>query len=191
MGTEILAGVAMFTVIVLALVAIILAARFLLVPSGEVKVRINDDDDKTVTVAPGGKLLTTLAAREIFLPSACGGQGTCGQCKCKVLEGGGDILPTERDFMSRKEARGGVRLACQVPVKQDMAIEVAPEILDVKRWQCTVRSNRNVATFIKELVLELPPGEEVAFKAGGYIADRVPAPLPLLPRLQHPRPVPR
>lgn len=174
MGTEILAGVAMFTVIVLALVAIILVARFLLVPSGEVKVRINDDDDKTVTVAPGGKLLTTLAAREIFLPSACGGQGTCGQCKCKVLEGGGDILPTERDFMSRKEVRAGVRLACQVPVKQDMAIEVAPEILDVKRWQCTVRSNRNVATFIKELVLELPPGEEVAFKAGGYIQIECP-----------------
>ncbi len=169
MGTEILAGVAMFTIIVLALVVIILSARFLLVPSGEVKVRINDDDDKTVIVAPGGKLLTTLAAREIFLPSACGGQGTCGQCKCKVLEGGGDILPTERDFMTRKEARDGVRLACQVPVKQDMAVEVAPEILDVKRWQCTVRSNRNVATFIKELVLELPPGEEVAFQAGGYI----------------------
>lgn len=174
MGTEILAGVAMFTVIVLALVVVILSARFLLVPSGEVKVRINDDDDKTVAVAPGGKLLTTLAAKEIFLPSACGGQGTCGQCKCKVLEGGGDILPTERDFMTRKEARDGVRLACQVPVKQDMAVEVAPEILDVKRWRCTVRSNRNVATFIKELVLELPPGEEVAFKAGGYIQIECP-----------------
>ena len=174
MGIEILAGVAMFTIIVLALVLVILSARFLLVPSGEVKVRINDDDDKTVTVAPGGKLLTTLAAKDIFLPSACGGQGTCGQCKCRVLEGGGDILPTERDFMTRKEAREGMRLACQVPVKQDMTIEVAPEILDVKRWECTVRSNRNVATFIKELVLELPAGEEVAFKAGGYIQIECP-----------------
>ena len=174
MGTEILAGVAMFTVIVLILVVVILTARLLLVPSGEVQVRINDDDEKTVTVAPGGKLLTTLAAKEIFLPSACGGQGTCGQCKCRVLEGGGDILPTERDFMTRKEVREGVRLACQVPVKQDMAVEVAPEILDVKRWECTVRSNRNVATFIKELVLELPPGEQVAFKAGGYIQIECP-----------------
>jgi len=174
MTLEILAGVAMFTVVVLALVVVILSARFVLVPRGEVRIAINDDDEKTVTVAPGGKLLTTLAAREIFLPSACGGQGTCGQCKCKVLDGGGDILPTERDFMTRKEARDGVRLACQVPVKQDMNIEVAPEILDVKRWRCTVRSNRNVATFIKELVLELPPGEEVAFKAGGYIQIECP-----------------
>ncbi len=174
MSTEILTGVVMFTIIVLALVVVILAARSLLVPSGEVKVRINGDDDKTVTVAPGGKLLTTLAAKNVFLPSACGGQGTCGQCKCRVLKGGGDILPTERDFMTRKEARDGMRLACQVPVKQDMAIEVPAEILEVKRWECTVRSNRNVATFIKELVLELPPGEEVAFKAGGYIQIECP-----------------
>ena len=174
MNIEVLAGVATFTIIVLALVVVILSARYLLVPQGELTIRINGDDDKAVTVAPGGKLLGTLAGTNIFLPSACGGQGTCGQCRCKVLEGGGDILPTERDFMTRKEVREGMRLACQVPVKQDMAIEVAPEILEVKRWECTVRSNRNVATFIKELVLELPPGEEVAFNAGGYIQIECP-----------------
>lgn len=174
MGTEIAAGVILFTIIVLTLVGIILSARFWLMPRGQVVIRINDEDDKSLTVAPGGKLLTTLAAQDIFLPSACGGQGTCGQCRCRVLEGGGDILPTERDFMTRKEAREGTRLACQVPVKQNMSIHIAPEILDVRRWECTVLSNNNVATFIKELVLQLPPGEVMDFKAGGYIQIECP-----------------
>ena len=167
-------GVLMFTAIVLALVVFILMARRILVPSGDVKISINDDPEKSLVVPTGSKLLTTLAAQKIFIPSACGGQGTCGQCKVKVLAGGGDILPTERDFMSRREVRDGMRLSCQVAVKQDMALEIPPEIFDVKKWVCTVRSNRNVATFIKELVLELPPGEDVAFKAGGYIQIECP-----------------
>ncbi len=174
MLTEIGAGVAMFTLVVLALVVVILLARRLLIPGGEVTIAINDDPDKSIRVQPGEKLLSTLAGHKIFVPSACGGQGTCGQCRVKVLEGGGELLPTERDFMTRREMREGVRLACQVPVKQDMAIEIPPEIFDVRKWVCTVRENRNVATFIKELVLELPAGEEVAFQAGGYIQIECP-----------------
>jgi len=145
-----------------------------LVPSGEVRILINNDPDKAITVSPGNKLLETLAGQKIFVPSACGGQGTCAQCKVIVAKGGGDILPTERDFMTRKEVREGTRLSCQVPVKQDMEIEIEPEIFEVKKWECTVRSNHNVATFIKELVLELPPGEDVDFRAGGYIQIECP-----------------
>ena len=167
-------GVVMFTVIVLALVMVILGARSLLVPSGDVTILINHDPEKAVTSAAGGKLLGTLAGRKLFVPSACGGQGTCGQCKLTVTKGGGDILATERDFMTRREAREGVRLSCQVAVKDDMEIEIPPEVFDVKKWQCTVRSNGNVATFIKELVLELPPGEDVNFRAGGYIQIECP-----------------
>ena len=177
MGPEITAiglGVVMFTAIVLALVFVILVARYVLVPSGDVTILINADPEKAVSVSTGGKLLEALATQTIFVPSACGGQGTCAQCRVKVLKGGGDILPTERDFMTRREIREGVRLSCQVPVKQDMEIEIPPEIFAVKKWECTVRSNRNVATFIKELVLELPPGEEVDFRAGGYIQIECP-----------------
>ena len=167
-------GVIMFTAIVLALVGVILAARSVLVPSGDVQIVINDDPDKAVSVSTGGKLLGALADSKIFISSACGGQGTCGQCGATVLEGGGDILPTEVDFFTRREIRAGSRLSCQVPVKQNMKIEIPPEVFDVKKWECTVRSNDNVATFIKELVLELPEGEDVNFRAGGYIQIECP-----------------
>lgn len=171
---QILIGVLAFTAIVMALVGIILLARNFLVPQGNVKVTINEDPGKALTVPTGGKLLNVLADQKIFVPSACGGQGTCAECRLTVLHGGGDPLPTEKNFLSRRELREGVRLSCQVSVKQDLDIQVPTEIFDIKEWECTVRSNRNVATFIKELVLELPPGEEVDFKAGGYIQIRCP-----------------
>ncbi len=171
---EVISCVVAFTVIVLALVIVILLARKVLVPQGQVSIEINDDPEKAVTVQPGGKLLHVLAGKNIFVPSACGGGGSCGQCKVKVLEGGGDILPTETGFMTRQEIRSGTRLACQVAVKQDMKIVVPPEIFDVRQWRCTVRSNRNVATYIKELVLELPEGEDFTFKAGSYIQIQAP-----------------
>lgn len=159
----------MFTGIVLALVTVILLARKLLVPSGLVTLEINDDPSKTLEVPMGGKLLQTLADKKIFVPSACGGGGSCGQCKVQVLEGGGEILPTELGHMSRREVRDHWRLACQTPVKQNMKLQINPEIFSVQKWECTVKSNRNVATFIKELVLELPKGEHVDYRAGGYI----------------------
>ncbi len=171
----IILGVLMFTAIVLALVFVIIAARSKLVSSGEISIEINDEADRTVTAHSGGKLLQTLADEEIFLSSACGGGGSCGQCKCKVLEGGGHILPTEESFFTRREAREGWRLACQVPVKGDMKIEVPEEVFGVKKWTCEVVSNDNVATFIKELVLKLPEGENVHFRAGGYVQLEAPA----------------
>ncbi len=170
----ILFGVLFFTAVILALVVILLIAKSQLIPGGEVQLQINDDPDKTITTTGGATLLSTLAANKIFIPSACGGQGTCGVCKCKVLEGGGALLPTEKTHVGPKEAREGVRLTCQVKVKEDMKIEIEPEVFDVRRWTCTVRSNDNVATFIKELVLELPAGEEVPFRAGGYIQIECP-----------------
>lgn len=169
---EILLGVTFFTAIVLILVALILLAKRYLVPSGNVSILINDQ--KRISVPAGGKLLGALASNGIFVSSACGGGGTCAQCKVWVHEGGGDILPTERNHISRKQAREGLRLSCQVAVKQNMKIEVPPEVFETKKWVCTVRSNRNVATFIKELVLELPPGESVDFKPGGFIQIEVP-----------------
>ncbi|MBQ1456555.1 MAG: NADH:ubiquinone reductase (Na(+)-transporting) subunit F [Thermoguttaceae bacterium] len=171
---QIIAGVIAFSVIVLLLVTIILAAKATLVPAGNVKIEINGDASKTLMVPTGGKLLGTLADQRIFVPSACGGGGTCGQCKVRVLAGGGDILPTELGHMTRREVKLGTRLACQTAVKQDMKIEIPPEIFSVKKWECTVRSNRNVATFIKELILDLPKGENVDFKAGGYIQIECP-----------------
>jgi len=153
----------------LALVVVILAARSKLVNSGEVKIHINDDPEKGIVAPAGGKLLQTLAAKNIFLSSACGGGGTCAQCKCKVLDGGGSMLPTEEGHFTKREAKDGWRLACQVAVKQDLKIEVDEEFFGVKKWECTVGSNDNVATFIKELVLELPEGENVDFRAGGYV----------------------
>ncbi len=167
-------GVLMFTLIVLALVMVILLAKSRLVASGNVTIGINEDPDKAVHVPVGTKLLNALAGEKIFLSSACGGGGTCGQCKCIVAEGGGDVLPTERSQLNRGEVREGYRLSCQLTVKGDMALEVPPEVLDVKKWQCKVRSNGNVATFIKELVLELPAGEQVDFRAGGYIQIEAP-----------------
>jgi Na+-transporting NADH:ubiquinone oxidoreductase subunit F len=167
-------GVMMFTLIVLALVAVILLAKSKLVASGNVMIGINDDPEKAVEVSVGGKLLSALAEKKIFLSSACGGGGTCGQCKCIVAEGGGDVLPTERGQLNRREVREGYRLSCQLTVKDDMKLEVPPEMLEVKKWQCRVRSNDNMATFIKELVLELPAGEHVDFRAGGYIQIEAP-----------------
>ena len=162
----------MFTVIVLALVVIILVAKSKLVASGPVKIMSNGQ--KELTVQAGGKLLSRLADNNIFVSSACGGGGTCAQCEVKVLRGGGDILPADQSHISKREAAEGCRLSCQVAVKQDMVIEVPPEVFETKKWKCKVRSNRNVATFIKELVLELPPGEDVGFKPGGYIQIEVP-----------------
>jgi Na+-transporting NADH:ubiquinone oxidoreductase subunit F len=169
---EILTGVAIFTGVVLALVTLIMLARKALVASGNVKISINGQ--KEIEVPVGGKLMGALANQGIFVSSACGGGGTCAQCEVKVLAGGGDILPTEEGHISKREAREGCRLSCQVAVKQDMEVEVPPEAFDTKKWECTVRSNDNVATFIKELVLELPEGEDVDFKAGGYIQIECP-----------------
>ena len=170
---EIILGVSLFTGIVLALVAIILLARSRLVASGNVQIEINGE--KTIEAPVGGKLLGTLADAGLFVPSACGGGGTCAQCRVKISEGGGSILPTEESHITKREAREGDRLSCQVAVKQNMKIEVPEEVFGVKKWECTVRSNHNVATFIKELVLELPEGENVDFRAGGYIQIECPA----------------
>lgn len=167
--TTIAGGVAMFTAVIMALVLVILYARTRLVSSGDVRIEINGDPERTITVPAGGKLLQTLADKGIFLSSACGGGGTCAQCRCHVMEGGGAILPVEEGHFTRGEIRDHARLACQVPVKQDMKIEVEPEFFGVKQWECTVVSNDNVATFIKELVLKIPEGESVDFRAGGYV----------------------
>jgi Na+-transporting NADH:ubiquinone oxidoreductase subunit F len=171
---EIFLGVGMFTAIVLALVGFILIAKSRLVPSGEISIAINHDPSKTLKVPAGSKLLNVLADNKIFVSSACGGGGTCAQCKVKVLEGGGEILSTELSHITKKEAAEGERLSCQVTCKRDMDIEVPEEALETKKWECVVRSNKNVATFIKELVLELPAGESVNFRAGGYIQIEAP-----------------
>jgi len=169
MNAEIVLGVVMFTAVVLALVAVILAARSKLVSSGNVTININNDPEKSITVPAGGKLLQTLADSGIFIPSACGGGGTCAQCKCEVHSGGGSMLPTEESHFTMREAKEGWRLSCQVAVKQDMEVELEEEIFGVQKWECTVESNPNVATFIKELTLRLPEGENVDFRAGGYV----------------------
>ena len=170
----IILGVTVFVTVIVALVLVLMFAKTKLVPSADVSITINDDPDKAIVTPSGNTLLNTLAMHQIYIPSACGGKGTCGVCKAEVLEGGGALLPTETSHISRGEARRGVRLACQVKVKQDMKIEVEPEIFNVRKWQGRVRSNHNVATFIKELVLELPEGEEVPFRAGGYIQIECP-----------------
>ena len=168
----VLIGVLFFTIVVLSLVILILAAKKLLVAAGDVKITVNES--KTLAVPAGGKLLECLANNGIFVPSACGGGGTCAMCKVRILTGGGEILATERTHISHAKAREGYRLSCQVAVKQDMKIEVPHEVFETKKWVCTVRSNHNVATFIKELILELPQGESVDFKSGGYIQIDVP-----------------
>ena len=170
----IIGGVALFTVVVMLLVSLILVARARLVSSGDVQIEINGDPERTLTVPAGGKLLNTLADAGIFLSSACGGGGTCAQCKCQIVDGGGSMLPTEEGHFTRGQRRDNWRLSCQVAVKQDMKIEVAPEFFGVKQWETTVLSNDNVATFIKELVLEIPAGESVDFRAGGYVQLEVP-----------------
>ena len=170
----ILLSMVMFTGTVLVLVAFILAARARLVTEGAVTVDINDDPEKRMEVASGGKLLQTLAEKKIFLSSACGGGGTCGQCRVRVKSGGGDILPTEEPHFTKREIKEGWRLGCQLAVKQDLCIELDEEFFGVKRWECEVVSNNNVATFIKELVLRLPEGEDVHFRAGGYVQLEAP-----------------
>jgi len=175
LDSTILLGVGMFTTIVLALVAMILAARSRLVATGNVHISINDDAEKGIDIPVGGKLLNALAEKKIYVSSACGGGGTCGQCKVRIDEGGGEILPTEEGHFTRQEIKDGWRLSCQVGVKQDMKIEVDEAFFGVKCWECEVLSNDNVATFIKELVLKLPEGEDVKFRAGGYVQLEAPA----------------
>jgi len=169
---EIIYGVSIFLAIQFVLVFLIVMTKKALLPGGDLTIVINED--KELKTSPGGKLLTALADQGIYLSSACGGGGSCAQCRCIVEEGGGSILPTEESAITRREAREGYRLACQVPVKRDMKIEVPPEMLETKKWKCVVESNENVATFIKELVLRVPEGDDVNFKAGGYIQIEVP-----------------
>ncbi|WP_404361192.1 NADH:ubiquinone reductase (Na(+)-transporting) subunit F [Methylotuvimicrobium sp. KM1] len=169
---EIALGIIIFTVIVIALVFVIIGAKSKLVASGDVEVLINDE--KLIHVPVGSKLLTALADNKLFVPSACGGGGSCAQCRVKISEGGGEILPTERSHITKREAAEGERLSCQVTVKQNMKIEVEDSVFGVKKWECTVKSNHNVATFIKELVLDLPEGEAINYRAGGYIQIECP-----------------
>ncbi|MBM65746.1 MAG: NADH:ubiquinone reductase (Na(+)-transporting) subunit F [Myxococcales bacterium] len=172
MGLQIIVAVIAFTAVVLVIIAALLLAEKRLVAQGELTINVNDEKD--LTTGAGGNLLTTLSGQKIFLPSACGGGGTCAMCKCKVLEGGGEILPTETGYITRKEAQEGWRLACQVKIKEDMKIEVPEEVFGIKKFRCKVRSNENVATFIKELILEIQDGETLEFEAGGYIQIDIP-----------------
>ncbi len=169
---EIILGIVLFTLIIMLLVGVILGARSKLVATGDIEIIINDE--KTIRTQAGGKLLGALANANLFVSSACGGGGTCAQCKVKIFEGGGSILPTEESHITKREAAEGDRLSCQVAVKQNMRIQVPEEVFGVKKWECTVRSNDNVATFIKELILELPEGEDVKFRAGGFIQIECP-----------------
>lgn len=169
---EILVGVTIFLIIQFVLVSLIVIAKRTLLPSGDISILVNEE--KKLVTEPGGKLLTSLADQGIFLSSACGGGGSCAQCRCIVTEGGGSLLPTEEAAISRREAREGYRLACQVAIKRDLKIQVPEDMLETRKFQCVVESNENVATFIKELVLTLPAGETVDFKAGGYIQIEVP-----------------
>ena len=166
-------SVVVFLIIILLFVALLLGVRAKLMPKGDVVININGEKD--VTVKPGGSLLSTLAAQKIFLPSACGGKGSCGQCRCRVPEGGGEILPTEKGFFTRKQIQDNWRLGCQVKVKENMKIIVPESVLGVKEWECTVISNRNVATFIKEFIVQLPEGEHMDFVPGSYAQIKIPA----------------
>jgi Na+-transporting NADH:ubiquinone oxidoreductase subunit F len=170
---EILLGIIIFTAFVIALVFVIIGAKSKLVAEGDVEILINNE--KKIHVPVGSKLLTALADNGLFVSSACGGGGTCAQCKVVVHSGGGEILPTELAHITKREAAHGERLSCQVSVKHDMSIEVEDDVFGVKKWECTVKSNHNVATFIKELVLQLPTGEEINYRAGGYIQIECPA----------------
>jgi Na+-transporting NADH:ubiquinone oxidoreductase subunit F len=171
---EIIAAVGAFTTVVLSIVGILLIAEKKLVAQGEVQIEINGDSAGSITVSPGTNLLTAMSSAKIFLPSACGGGGTCAMCKCQIFEGGGDLLPTEKGHINRKEAKDNWRLACQVKVKENMKIGISDEIFGIKKFRCKVRSNDNVATFIKELVLEIQDGETLDFEAGGYIQIDIP-----------------
>lgn len=172
---EIILGVVMFTCIVMVLTLLILFAKSKLVNTGDIAVEVNGDQDKSFTAPAGDKLLNMLSSQGIFVSSACGGGGSCGQCRVVIKEGGGDILPTELSHISKREAKEGCRLACQVSVKQNLKIELPEEIFGVKKWDCEVISNDNKATFIKELKLQIPDGEDVPFRAGGFIQIEAPA----------------
>ena len=170
----VISSILVFSIVILILVILLGFAEKKLLPQGDAKILINGDDEKSPTVKPGGSLLSSLAISNVFIPSACGGGGTCSQCRCQVLSGGGDILPTEVSHFSRAEIKDNYRLACQVKVKGDMEVKIPDEIFSIKKWECTVKSNDNVATFIKELVLELPSGEILDFESGGYIQIDIP-----------------
>ncbi|MEN8225487.1 MAG: NADH:ubiquinone reductase (Na(+)-transporting) subunit F [Bacteroidota bacterium] len=172
MGQVVIASIIIFLIVIIFLVAMLLYARKKLTPQGEVTLTVNED--KKLVVNPGSTILSTLSTEKIFLPSACGGGGTCAMCKCQVFEGGGSILPTEVGYFTRKEAQNNWRLGCQVKVKEDMSIGIPPEIFGIKKWECEVVSNHNVATFIKEFVVKLPEGEKLDFRSGGYIQIDVP-----------------
>ena len=172
--SDIFLGVIAFTLAVNLMVIVILVSRKFFVASGDIEIQLNEDPDRTLTVPAGDKLLQTLASQNMFLSSACGGKGTCAQCKCMILEGGGSILANEEDYFTNREKKEGWRLSCQVPVKDNMKIRVPDEVFGAKKWECEVLSNENVATFIKELILKLPEGEEVAFRAGGYVQMEIP-----------------
>lgn len=172
MSQTIVAAIGIYLVITLALVAILLVAKHYLVKSGDVTITINNEKD--VHVPSGGNLLSSLANADIFLPSACGGKGSCGQCRVQVVQGGGEVLPTETVHLSRREVKDHWRLACQVKVREDMAIDVPASVLSIKEWECTVISNRNVATFIKEFIVALPPGEHMNFIPGSYAQIKIP-----------------
>lgn len=171
-GTIIITAIVVFLLIILLLVTVLLYAKAKLTPQGKVKLIINDE--RSLEVNPGGTILSTLSNNGVFLPSACGGGGTCGMCKCRVLEGGGSILPTEVGFFTRKQQNDNWRLGCQVKIRENLKIEVPEEVLGIKKWECEVVSNRNVATFIKEFVVKLPEGEKLHFRSGGYIQIDVP-----------------
>ncbi len=173
--TLILLSAGLFTILIMILVAVILLAKSKLIPAEKINININDDPDHHYSVQRGKKLLNVLAENEIYLASACGGQGTCAQCKVIVRQGGGSVLPTEKSVITRKEIREGFRLACQLSVKDELKLRIPPEIFAVKKIECRIRSNKNVASFIKELVLELPPGEKFDFQAGEYIQTEAPA----------------
>ena len=172
LGISVLSSIVVFLVVLLTLVAMLLYARKKLTPQGEVQLIINNETE--LDVNPGSTLLTTLAISDIFLPSACGGGGTCAMCKCQIFEGGGSILPTEAPYFTRKEQQDHWRLGCQVKVRENMEIAIPPEIFGIKKWECEVISNRNVATYIKEFVVKLPEGEHLEFKSGGYVQIDVP-----------------
>ena len=171
---EVFFTIIVFTGVILVLVLILNFAESQLLPQVDVSIEINGEPDKSIITRPGSTLLSALAEQSIFLPSACGGGGTCAMCECQVLEGGGEILPTETGHISRKKAKDNWRLSCQVKVKENMVIHVPDEIFSIQKWECAVESNKNVATFIKELVLNLPEGENLNFQAGGYIQIDIP-----------------
>ncbi len=171
---DIFLGVIAFTAAVNFMVIIILFSRKFLVATGNIKIELNNNPDRTLNVSAGGKLLQALASQDMFLSSACGGKGTCAQCKCLISEGGGSILPTEENYFTNREKKEGWRLSCQVPVKDNMKIQVPDEVFGAKKWVCEVISNENVATFIKELIIKLPEDEEITFRAGGYVQMEIP-----------------